>query len=714
MMKSIKNESSYCLDSSRINMGIEADPPSPCSFDRKTMKLFEDGRGLTVFDYTLENSLLFSQGEWSMIERDLELAGFNESCIEELETRFCGEIVRAFRVRRELIHYKKVCLHLFEETKQMEREFKQIMSFFFWNDGDDKEKGMQSQLEAIRVLMSSDVDDVNPYELEDVKLAMKRHETGECTLVDRKILYMLSCGAWMYHVGVQKGIHDSRDLAKAICMSPRHPNGEENGERPIKLQQLPQSMQVYTSILSFRPELLPSTENLAPNNVDQNVKKGTSGAKALDNIIDCVRLNLQWHEQAIDFIRCSIYARGGFKALAIVQELELYKVYLVELQNLIRQTLKTFQSIHVQSLKDVDINSLNGKELADTLGKTVQRLHNIHFLRGASRACEENLKWITAIQSLGLQNSSYSGPSQSRLFVASDDNYSFLPEGFELESLIDNSRKALGTFFIPCMKASILRESWPPSAKSNRTRIVAFNKHSLSNINLKKLMRCDDCEGHYDNKWIRHHLCSFCEMKRREQHTGSYCLFQNCKGGKMNSSTYCPHANRCFYCDAPHSCEKFCRLSRGGGDLAIELVDSIQPGLLLLDFDRTFCSTKSGASPIPKGKKVQNGFTHSIDPDLRMLVTSHAESSNIVTRNSHLQEIQEFLLLNDLPELAKRVFVVPKKVSKGSYISEKFSNELKSHSCLFIDDDLRELTHDPWMCNQKNIHRLLFVRSVSN
>ena len=709
----MKNDVSCCVDQRRTNTVIKTDPPSPCSFDRKTMKLFEDGRCLTVFDYTLENALLFSQGDWSMIRRDLELADFNEACIEELETEFCEEIIRAFRVRRELIHYKKVCLHLFEETKMMEREFKQIMSFFFWNDADDKEKGMRSQLQAICDLLPSDVDNVDPYELEIVKLARKRHETGECSLLDRKILYMLSCGAWMYHVGVQKGIHDSRDLAKAICMSPRHPNGEEKGERPIKLEQLPLSLQVYSSILAFRRDLLSSTENSVPDNVDQNIKKDTSGTKALENILDSVRLNLNWHETAVHFLRCSICARGGFKALAIVQELELYKTHLVELQSLMQQTLKSFQENHVQSMKDMKISCLNEKGLSDVLGKAVQRLHNIHFLRGASKACSENLKWITMIQSLDLENSFHSTESQNRLFVASDYNYSYLPDDFKLGSLIENSREALDMFFIPCMRASIFRESWPPSTESNRTRVVAFDKYSVSGVNMKKFMQCNDCEGYYDNKWIRHNLCSFCEMKRREQHTGSYCLFQDCKGGKMNFSTFCLHANRCFYCDVPHSCE-ICRLFRGGGDLAIELVDSIQPGLLLLDFDRTFCSTKSGASPMPKGKKFQEGFQHSIDHNLRILVTSHAESAHIVTRNSHLQEIKEFLLKHDLPELANRVHIIPKKVSKGSYIKENFSDELKSHSCLFIDDDLRELTNDPWMCTQKNIHRLLFVRSFSN
>jgi hypothetical protein len=719
-MISKNDDSSNCMDH-RAPAEPAIISPSPSLIYRKMMKLFQDGECLTVFDYTRENAFLFSQGDWSMIRRDLELAGVDASCIETLENGFCREIIRAFRVRKELVHYKKVCLHLFEEAKQMEREFKQIMSFFFWNDGDEKEKGMKTQLEAIQVLMPSDVDDGNPSEIETVQLAITRHETGECTLLDRKLLYMMSCGAWMYHIGLQKGIHDSRDLAKAICMSPRHPDGEENDERPIKLQQLPLSMQVYKSLLSFREELPQTSESSVRCDIEQHTMKGTSGAKGLEDILYSVHSKLQWHKNVVDFLRCSICARGGFKALAMIEELELYKTHLLELQSLVQETLKSFQLIHAETIDNMNIKSLNEKEVSNELKSAVERLHIIHFLRGASRACEENLKWITTILSLGLQNSSLYGSNHSRLFVASDDICRFVPNDFEFGSLIGKSRKALDTIFIPCMKASVLHESWPPSMESNRTRIVAFDKYTANEqmlesraVNMKRFMRCEDCEGLYDNKWVRHNLCSFCEMKRKEQHTGSYCLFQDCKGGKMNSSTYCPHADRCFYCDAPYSCEKFCRLSRGGGDLAIELVESIQPGLVLLDFDRTFCSTKSGASPLPKGKKAKDRFTHSIDHDLRVVVSSNVESAHIITRNSHQKEIQEFLRMNDLPGLANRVHVVPKKVSKGSYINEIFSDELKIQSCLFIDDDLRELTNDPWLCQHKNIHRLLFIRTMSN
>lgn len=197
------------------------------------------------------------------------------------------------------------------------------------------------------------------------------------------------------------------------------------------------------------------------------------------------------------------------------------------------------------------------------------------------------------------------------------------------------------------------------------------------------------------------------------------CIFEDCK---LPSSAFCPHVNRCFICDT-HTCEK-CRLLRGNGEVATSIVETIQPEFLLLDFDRTLCSTKSGASPLPNGSRKQRkksrhdkgSNVHTIDIELRTAIAAqHAYgSSHIVTRNSHKDEIKEFLLLNGLHELANNVNVVPKKKSKGSFIKETFydNNTGGSKKCLFIDDDIRELVNDPWMCNDDRVHRLLFVRAM--
>ena len=85
-----------------------------------------------------------------------------------------------------------------------------------------------------------------------------------------------------------------------------------------------------------------------------------------------------------------------------------------------------------------------------------------------------------------------------------------------------------------------------------------------------------------------------------------------------------------------------------------------------------------------------------------------------------------FLLLEDLdhkPELTNHfLHVVPKKMTKGSFIRETFfvednkdglgldsEAEKETLASIFIDDDIRELVlvKDTWF--EEQIHRLLFV-----
>lgn len=720
-------------DGVEIHLAQIRKPPHSFDFiDRDKMRLFKDGDGLTVYDYTLENSMLFSQGDWSMIRRDLELAGVEEEHIHALEIGPCREIIRAYRVRRELIHYKKLCLHLFEEARKIERELKQCMSFFFWNDGDDRQDGIKAHIDAIIALLSYDLNEKkSPIEVDSVKVAIQKHEMGSCTLLDRKILYTLACSAWMHHVGIKKALHDSRDLAKAICMSPRHPDGEVYGERPSKLENLPHSMQIFASLCSAKLEgSRKSKKNQESNaedtyNVDSNIKKkDISGASSMNMILEVVQKSMNWPKEGIDFLRNSINARGGFKALAIVEELDVCYSHLTKLHHDIQEFLGNFKDLHSKCLSTMSCtNRFEYGDEDDTLGAAVLRLNNIHFFHGASKACKENLKWIHEIKSFGLKFNTESLSKHPRLFVSGDNVHSnaacaFVPKDFELGSFVMISRQILDSILIPCMKASIKIESWPPLEESNRTRVLGFKgtfkagmKLGISIIDNKKLFYCQGCDGHFHHNWIRHNLCSICEMKRRDDHDGMYCLFHDCKGGKMNPYAFCPHANQCYYCDSPHSCEKFCRLSRGNGELVMELVETIQPNLLLLDFDRTLCSTKAGASPINR-KKNREIFTHSIDQDLRASIKALCGGvAHIVTRNSHKEDIQMFLRVNGFTDLAKRIHIVPKKTSKGAFIKNIFFKENEKHTCIFVDDDIRELINDPWMCQQENIHRLHFVRA---
>ncbi len=713
-------------------------PPPSIIFDRDNIKLLRDG-DLSIFDYSLKNALLFSQGDWSLIRRDLSHAGVDDECIQSLEDGPCAELIRAFRIRREILNYKKVTLHLYEESRKIERDLRQTMAFFFWDDLGNRIEGSEAHLRALCSLAPSDLDeDISPLEIDAVKNAMQKHVDGEhCNVIDRKIMYVLATGAMSYNKGVTLAMHDARNITKAICMSPRHPQGAKNGERPVKLRTLPQSMFVDQAVRKAarenpsesrgqRKERIKKKEEETSRKSEANHDKiadftgkgdgnPTMGITAFENILKKVNKDLSWPSEAVEFLSLSIAARGGFKALAIVEELKNYNDHVSNLPIRLTKVLRQYSETHskfVQTINACPSDVHNDKQ--NNLSAAAQRVGTIHNLRGLLRVTRENAKWVSILASLTGENHE----KTSRLFVASDDaavhsTCMFLPKEFQLGAFIKYTRNLLDEMMIPTMLHAITRESWPPSIGTRRTRVLGSSTIQDAKVGKHKLQRCSHCQGYFSSIWIRHHLCAICERTIRNESDCKTCLF-NCN---LHQEAFCRHFKRCFVCDAPHTCE-VCQLSCGNGEVSISMVETLRPTFLLLDFDRTLCSTKSGASPLPKWRTDRatkgQAHAHSIDTDLKLAVLAQQAhgSSYIVTRNSHKADIEEFLKMHGLEKLC--VHVVPKKYPKGKFIQETFFSESpEDTTCIFIDDDIRELVKDPWLRDSKQVHRLLFVRGMS-
>ena len=528
-----------------------------------------------------------------------------------------------------------------------------------------------------------------------------------------------------------------------------------------------------------------------------------------------VAADLKWPHAALEFLETCIIARGGFKALAIVDELCNYNRHLAHLPARLMSVLAQYKAATRaaaetraaaaaahdegdgagddeigEAVRTVAAGGASPSKVGfsdDELSAAVQRDKHTNVLEGALAACSENAKWVAILAAraesdpatLYASNCARGGPN--RLFVAGDNvavhhACAFVPKGFALGAIGAASRTALNAVLLPTMRASIAFEGWPPQCKTRRTRARAFTPATvavaaaaeasaaaakvaagdgggedmaaappekairgsfpLPNFLAKATQRCTACDGHFDTLWVRMGLCSVCEATIRLTGAGhDQCLFK-CKLGQ---AVFCPHAGKCFVCDAPHSCEDECRLSRGDGEVATAMAEMLKPSLLLLDFDRTLATTKSGASPLPAPGKVLKGAGHSVDAELKAAVAARpAGSAHIITRNSHKAEIVAFLNLQGMADLAKNVHVVPKKKTKGAFIREKFytleeciggggsgngsgcSNDVgsddelryNSKTCLFIDDDIRELVAEPWLREDARVHRLLFVRAL--
>ena len=107
-------------------------------------------------------------------------------------------------------------------------------------------------------------------------------------------------------------------------------------------------------------------------------------------------------------------------------------------------------------------------------------------------------------------------------------------------------------------------------------------------------------------------------------------------------SAWCPHRRRCLACEALFfsGCAS-CGVTRGDGEDVALMAESFPPRLLcvFLDFDRTLCATKRGASPRLAGSPPRFvGF----DAALMSVATSHGET-HVVTRNRHVADIVAFL-----------------------------------------------------------------------
>ena len=828
-----------------------------------------------------------------LIRRDLLAAGIPADAVNDLEGGACSSILQAYDVRRELVNYKKVCLHLYEDVKKIERELQQMMAYFFWQDPD-----VAADVMAHTAAICETQDPAT------TAAAASRHSTGDdrrgaASLLDRKRLYIAASRALMRHRGTLRAIHDARDMAKAICMCPRHPDGK----RPRKLEELPRSMYVDNACetaMAADPAQGRATGDPAQQ---RTASSGTSGAHtnkaeqqqihehtaacngdtdaacleqtqaaesssghrpfaptttvqtqtlplppghaALRMVLERVKRELEWPEAALAFLETCIIARGGFKALAIVDELRNYNCHLAELPTRVARVLQQYKA----ATRDAAANYATPRTSAppstaagSELSAAVFRDKHTNLLEGALEACRENAKWVALLAARSEHNppapthsssttTTTSGAHQ-RLFVAGDnvsENHAcaFVPKGFALGVIGAASRNAINTVLLPVMRASVDAEGWPPPLGTRRTRARAFSSTTidsmppsaatsaapsllataptapatsvppllptkapgplataapapgvaatpstlpaaaavqprgsrpLPNFVAKAKHRCRRCAGYFDAIWVRLGLCAVCETTERLNGVGQDCCLFKCKLGQ---SVYCRHSNKCFVCDAPHSCESGCRLSRGDGEVATAMTELLKPALLLLDFDRTLATTKSGASPMPAPGKAQKGAGHSIDLELKAAVAAQpAGTTHIITRNSHKAEIETFLRLNGMSNLAENVHVVPKKKTKGSFIRETFyasehastcgvdagggsntgtestgkevgdytsaeatvtklngtapasNGASRTKTCLYIDDDIRELVADPWLRNDPRIHRLLFVRAL--
>ena len=107
-------------------------------------------------------------------------------------------------------------------------------------------------------------------------------------------------------------------------------------------------------------------------------------------------------------------------------------------------------------------------------------------------------------------------------------------------------------------------------------------------------------------------------------------------------------------------------------------------GSIFLDWVRTLCSTRGGASPLSGSRP------HTLNPDLRTLLCTVPQRCRIVTRSTRRDDIITFLGQHGVPAIP--ITTVSKNVPKSSIVC---SSEYRlPGGAVFIDDTIRELVDD--------------------
>ena len=163
--------------------------------------------GLCVLDLVEGNILSFSQGDWGLVERDV-LAAFSEELATLILECFRDEVQTCLTVRRELINFKKLCLHLWQTASSFEKDLRQLASFFYCRVAEQAAAG-----EAPETL-------------------------------PRRQSYITVSNALSECRGAVAAVFDARHFSKAICALPRHPASGV----PWKFEALPESLELWKTV----------------------------------------------------------------------------------------------------------------------------------------------------------------------------------------------------------------------------------------------------------------------------------------------------------------------------------------------------------------------------------------------------------------------------------------------------------------------------------
>ena len=686
--------------------------PLPATFETSFRRIARrtPNDALCVLDVTPTNIYEFEQGRIELFLAELVPSAAVPVAATAAVSRLIAthRVCDALRMRRELINFKKVMLHVHAAAMALERELRRAASVLYCK------LSSAPSLETER--------------------------------------YLRLCVALAQLKGASLAANGARRRTKAVCTVHRHPEAC----LPASTRALVE-LKAATAALRFAARIDTQEEKEAEDSTaSSGGAAGGASAEASavpptappspslppprwDALRDAVRALAaarSWPPHASHFIECALIARGVAKALTMVDELESYGRALTALPAAIDRARQRLGALQQRAAERSQSGNVPREALPNGVSEVgVHASRHLHTLAGVEEVGCDTLHWVEVLLAIATSDAPPPPHSTTTLFLGGDGIASMtVPPGFHAFGALQRARDA-ALRARPAVAARIAGSCWPPALGSSEWSDAVAGSQGP----------CGRCGGRFTSLFLEART-GFCTRCAAELRALGVCPGAEKRGTAHPARAWCPHEQRCFACDR-HSCAR-CRLWRAAdGDAAHEIVAAqlLSPEVggsrsrsgsdsdsdcaagespmkrrttrrttLMLDFDRTLCTTRSGNPP--------DAARHRIDAGLVALAARVVRTGGrvaVVTRNGHRDAIRAFLVARmPLPggveakeweEGGVGVRCVKReKIGKGDVVREALARDGAAAAVVFIDDDIAEHTNDVVFAEDERVYRILF------